>query len=99
MPWPSTWLEQFRAVRAALFALGLTRQEGEAILGEPIWKEKDSHHYGVVADMALPAELLINRWNWPKATTSQPGGVNQFMTFWFVGGRVSAFHVRKLYDM
>jgi len=79
--------------------LGLTRKEVEGILGAPIWKEKDAYFYGVIADMELPAELLVTRWKWPKETQAKPGGVQHFMDIRFVDGRVSAYHVRKLYDM
>jgi len=53
----------------------------------------------VLADMELPAELLITRWKWPKDVKAKPGGVQHFIDIWFVGGRVSAFNVWKLYDM
>jgi hypothetical protein len=79
--------------------LGLTRQEVEAIFGPPIWKEKDAYYYGASADMDLPTEMLVTRWGWSKQTKAKPGGVQQFIDVWFVGGRVSAFHVRKIYEM
>jgi len=79
--------------------LGLTREEVEEILGAPIWKEKNAYSYGASADMELPAKLLITRWKWPKDVKGKPGAVQQFIDVWFVGGRVSAFQVRKLYDM
>lgn len=95
---PSVGVHAGLATQSGL-RLGLTREEVEEILGAPIWKEKDAYYYGADADMELPAELLITRWKWPKDVKGKPGAVQQFMDVWFVGGRVSAFHVRKLYDM
>lgn len=95
---PSAGVHAGLATQSGL-RLGLTREEVEGILSEPIWKEKDVYYYGAIADMELPAELLITRWKWPKDVKGKPGAVQQFMDVWFVGGRVSAFHVRKLYDM
>jgi hypothetical protein len=79
--------------------LGMTRDEVEAVLGKPLWKEKDSYSYGVVADMILPAKLLITRWGWSQDVQSKAGGIEHRIEVWFVGGRVSAFYICKLYDM
>jgi len=95
---PSAGVHAGLATQSGL-RLGLTRQEVGGILSAPIWKEKDAYFYGVLADMELPAELLITRWKWPKDVKAKPGGIEHFIDVWFVGGRVSAFHVWKLYDM
>jgi len=95
---PSVGVHAGLATQSGL-RLGLTREEVEGILGAPIWKEKDAYFYGVIADMELPNELLVTRWKWPKETQAKPGGVQHFMDIRFVDGRVSAYHVRKLYDM
>lgn len=79
--------------------LGLTRKEVEGLLGKPIWKGKDTYAYGVVADILLSAELLRTRWNWPWDVKPKPGAVQHFIDVWFVGDRVSAFLLRKMYDM
>ncbi len=78
--------------------LGLTREEVETVLGKPLWKEKDTYYYGALGDVHFTPELLIARWKWPKDVEAKRGGDDHRITVWFVGGRVSAFEVRKLYD-
>lgn len=79
--------------------LGMTRAEVEEVFGKPLWKEKGAYYYGAIRDTLLTAEFLCARWGWPKNVESKPGTVDQFIKVWFVGARVSAFHIRKLYDM
>lgn len=95
---PSAGIRADLATQSGL-RLGLTREEVEGILGKPLWQEKDLYSYNVNADTLLPAELLASRWKWPKDVKAKPGDVQHTIDIWFVGGRVSAIYMQKLYDM
>ncbi|MBU1231093.1 MAG: hypothetical protein KKA55_13840 [Proteobacteria bacterium] len=95
---PSQGIHAGLATQSGL-KLGMTRAEVEAVLGKPLWKTKDAYEYGALGDIQFTPEFLITRWNWPKDVQAKPGGIQHSMDVWFVGGRVSAFHVWKLYDM
>lgn len=79
--------------------LGMTPAEVEVVLGKAVWKEKDAYYYAALADALFSPEFLSTRWHWPKNVESKPGGDERIITVWFVGGRVSCFEVRKLYDL
>jgi hypothetical protein len=79
--------------------LGMTPAEVEVMLGKPLWKEKNAYSYGALGEVSFPPEFLITRWHWPKNVESKLGGDERIITVWFVGGRVSCFEVRKLYDL
>lgn len=79
--------------------LGLSRTEVEEIFGKPLWRQKNFYVYGALGDVQLSPEFLITRWNWPKDVQSKLGGIDHRIQVWFVGGRVSAFHIGRLYDL
>lgn len=95
---PSQGIHAGLATQSGL-KLGMTRAEVEAVLGKPLWKRKDAYDYGALGDVQFSPEFLITRWHWPKDVESKLGGVDHMIDVWFVGGRVSAFLIRKLYDL
>lgn len=95
---PSKGIHARLATQSGL-KLGMTREEVEAVLGKPLWKTKNSYEYGALGAIQLSPEFLVTRWHWPKDVESKPGGVDHMIDVWFVGGRVSCFEVRKLYDL
>ncbi len=94
---PSPGIHAGLATQSGL-KLGLTRAEVEAVLGKPLWKRTNAYEYGALGDFQFTPEFLIARWHWPKGVESKLGGVDHMIDVWFVGDRVSAFYVSKLYD-
>jgi hypothetical protein len=95
---PSAGVHAGLATQSGL-KLSLTRPEVEAVLGQPLWKEKDFYSYGAVGNIQFTPEFLTTRWHWPKDVQSRPGSDARTIDIWFVGGRVCAFFVSKIYDL
>jgi hypothetical protein len=95
---PSTGVHAELATQSGL-KLGMARAEVEEALGKPLWKEKNTFHYQTTRYIQLSSEFLISRWQWPKDVEPKLGGDYHSITVWFVGGRVSAFELAKLYDL
>lgn len=95
---PTTGVHAGLATQSGL-GLGMARTEVEAVLGKPLWAEKDAFHYQTTRYIRLSSEFLTSRWQWPKDVEPKLGGDYHSITVWFVGGRVCAFEVSKLYDL